>query len=507
MDEARRQGGLSHKLGLRAAGFGLAALFTSAAHAGWDAPSVTIMPDGTHRVSPSMRSMLRDSLSTYQPITSPSKGTRVTTPGAGPVGTGTVSMSASRTITAQNVARAISRGAAATGWGVVVTTAVGAAWCKFETGSLLCDERQDPTAVAYREWRIDVPQCPGSSYCGWYADAQSLASAYIPSLSSSTGGYVGGSYVSCTNSYTLHSYSAPPGQYVGSISLKRTGQIFNGSSCVAIPQNDPLITRNVVLRDASAPMLQCPAVPDFSDPRYNVPGGPADKDGKCPTGRYGGRSEDETSDRVGYYLPPGDVDDAARDAADKVGPAADALDQLAGIPEVTGPSSAPGPTRTTTSPGGVVTTQNTSYQITYLGDTYNYTITNTTTNSDGSPGTSETAPVEFKTCGLPGTPPCQIDDSRMVFQSPGMLDPAAEAARDAATRGALAGSVQAPPSTWDFSLLLPPLATCQPIDFAGLGSLDGCGMVETVRSVMAYVWALAAAWLCIGMFTKSVRGG
>ena len=49
----------------------------------------------------------------------------------------------------------------------------------------------------------------------------------------------------------------------------------------------------------------------------------------------------------------------------------------------------------------------------------------------------------------------------------------------------------------------PPLATCEGFDLpahAGqsMGTIDPCNVVDGIRTAMAYIWAIAAFWLCLG---------
>lgn len=484
MDEARRSRGLSHKLGLGAVLLVGAAPF--AAFAAWTtSPGAS---PGSHRVTDSFSDLMRRPMQTVDPYAPGQVRVEVADEVVDRNGRRIGPIRGARTIPTASIARGLVRGGP---WGVAATLVVEAAFCKWETGTwaLLCDAQQP--AVVTDNWT-------------WGSRTQAPHNLTYPTpLAYMQAVWPGGSNYQCSlgpvGTVGVDGYGFVPGRVATC-----TYEVALCQGCA--PSVQTQFVQGAVLTQGTA----CPAVPGHPNPAYQVPGGPVDSvTGRCPTGVYGGIPEADSTPRLEPRIAPGLLPDVLGDVS-RNHPGF--VDAEAGGMETSGPGTIPGPTVTTTHtpPGGSpqVTTTTTNWTIIYQGDTIIINEGSTTVAPDGGTTTTETpTEIEFNTCGLPGQPPCQIDDSRMRFQSPGTLDPDAEAARDAAARDALAGSVQAPPSTWDFSLLLPPLAQCVPIDFAGLGQLDGCGMVDTVRGVMAYVWALLAAWFCIGLFSRTVRGG
>lgn len=115
---------------------------------------------------------------------------------------------------------------------------------------------------------------------------------------------------------------------------------------------------------------------------------------------------------------------------------------------------------------------------------------------------------EQAACGAPGQPKCGIDES-------GTPSPWAEnrwdsrigdyrrAADDALGQIKTAGDGTF--SGFGAFFMAPPLAACEPLEFPGdIGSLSKqCDVVDGVRSVMAYIWALGALWLCLGWIKKA----
>lgn len=138
----------------------------------------------------------------------------------------------------------------------------------------------------------------------------------------------------------------------------------------------------------------CPAVVDYYDPKYSVPGGPLGVDGKCPSGQYAPLTEDQAATKFAANPPP-DLSVIAQDAI-KGGQAIEA--EPAGV---SGPVSQTGTpvSTTTTNPNGTsnTTTKTPSYQFQYGNDRFTYlsvatiinnnagdiTTTTTTTNPPG----------------------------------------------------------------------------------------------------------------------------
>jgi hypothetical protein len=225
------------------------------------------------------------------------------------------------------------------------------------------------------------------------------------------------------------------------------------------------------------------------------PGGLAVRpDGLCPTSVYTPASEQAVADKIEQHpgfiaTPEGYVREAVDHGVDF---------GIDASPEtLTGPETVTGPTTTiTTTPTSGPATSTTVQQehnVTYQNNTYNYTTTTTTVSPEGT--TTTTQAPEIETCGLPGKPPCKIDEEGTAeFEEPeALFDPRD---LDRQNMEEAVGGVFVP--TFGF-IDAPPVAACTNVDLPNdMGVFDICGPVEMIRSIMAYLWAIAGAWLCLG---------
>lgn len=122
-----------------------------------------------------------------------------------------------------------------------------------------------------------------------------------------------------------------------------------------------------------------------------------------------------------------------------------------------------------------------------------------------APGTG----LEQVACGAPGQPKCAIDGTGI----PSAADPSIAKSADGykkdmdSLRGTVAGSGDKNffNGGWSTLFSAPAIAACTPIAFpADLGSVDPCPVVEGVRSVMGYIWALTAMFMCLGMIKRVI---
>ena len=193
--------------------------------------------------------------------------------------------------------------------------------------------------------------------------------------------------------------------------------------------------------------------------------------------------------------------------------------------QVTGPSSVQGPTETTVRQEGgntYTTTNQTTYNITYQGDTVTVTATTnsttvdqnsnvvhqstTTTQAPASPEQAG-APAEDLECGLPGTPPCKIDETgtpqatNTVTAGQAALTAAFDA-RDSQ----VASSTQVESFGW--LPTLPSLnVSCSTIQVGNIWTFDPCPGIEIGRTFFAFLWGffgLIYAWRRVG---ETVAGG
>lgn len=118
-------------------------------------------------------------------------------------------------------------------------------------------------------------------------------------------------------------------------------------------------------------------------------------------------------------------------------------------------------------------------------------------------------PVEIETCGLPGKPPCKIDETGTPT-APGVDTAEATAARDQLT-GKIGELATIPAPSWSWAFALP--TSCGPIDLGegfarwGIGQVNICPWQDRFHDLMSMVWAIATVWLSIGMVGSALRGG
>lgn len=192
--------------------------------------------------------------------------------------------------------------------------------------------------------------------------------------------------------------------------------------------------------------------------------------------------------------------------------------------QVTGPSIIPLVPTITEFPDGSKTTVTPEKRLTFGQASPTVTVTDGTTtttttptgtttvvSSASSPAALPAPEIKIETCGLPGTPACKIDET-------GTPAPIAATGYDAAldpfkqstdeNRDLIAGTADKSFFTgWSMFFAAPAVVQCQPLvmpTYLGvqIGSLDPCPVADGMRQVMAYIWALGAFWLCLGM----VRG-
>jgi hypothetical protein len=115
-------------------------------------------------------------------------------------------------------------------------------------------------------------------------------------------------------------------------------------------------------------------------------------------------------------------------------------------------------------------------------------------------------------CGLPGTPPCKIDETGTP--SGQGVDSEGRAAMDAhgtavgdAISGVVGGS-GAPSSTWGFSFNLP--SHCQPftVDMIyKVVDIDPCAFQAVIHDLMSLIWIGATIFFSLGMVFRTITGG
>lgn len=147
----------------------------------------------------------------------------------------------------------------------------------------------------------------------------------------------------------------------------------------------------------------------------------------------------------------------------------------------------------------------------------------TPTNGDGGPaggpaaaagsGTKPDGTVpkpddgkEQANCGAPGQPKCGIDESG----TPGKFE-GDEAALDKwksdveANRNTIKDADGGFFDAYNIFFAAPPFVPCEPIELPNDVLLTRqCDVVDGTRSVMAYIWALAALWICLGWIREAI---
>lgn len=125
------------------------------------------------------------------------------------------------------------------------------------------------------------------------------------------------------------------------------------------------------------------------------------------------------------------------------------------------------------------------------------------TKPDGTKPTDEGK--EQQNCGAPGQPKCGIDESgtpKTYTGSDGLADWKAAVDSNRAQIKDSGGGVF---DGFAIFFSAPPVASCSPFDLPNdYGSLDPCPVVDGVRGVMGYIWALGALFLCIGWIREAI---
>lgn len=196
---------------------------------------------------------------------------------------------------------------------------------------------------------------------------------------------------------------------------------------------------------------------------------------------------------------------------------------------LTGPATSPG-TQTVTQnvTNNTTKTEAVTHNHTYEGAKVSTTTVTTTTVVNNTTGetveqstkTEAPAPAEPQiTCGLPDTPVCAVkvneDDTPEVLpktEYEPLADKVKQSQEEGLERMKTPGDTSALFAGWNVFFSAPPFASCSPIVLpafkgASMGSLDPCPVVDGMRQVMGYVWAVAGLFLCLGMVRQSVQGG
>lgn len=269
------------------------------------------------------------------------------------------------------------------------------------------------------------------------------------------------------------------------------------------------------------------ADPSYGTPNYQGPtivmscikGGVKGPDGMCPTGDYDPKTDEQVGTKVETH---GDKAKAAAAAAD--------LDK-AGVPlphpqpSFIVPPLVTGDRTTTTLPDNSVKVRDVEYPMEATPDGYKWRERVTETEyppgatippqgqTPTQPGTVQEGPptvVEFKSCGLPGMPPCKIDETGTPAGQGVETAPGEQVDAIKVQGVELVTAAQAPALPWMFALELP-AGACSPLTWTIRGHtmvIDFCSnwLVGFWRELLA--WAVyAMSGLYIWRSVASATGG
>lgn len=230
---------------------------------------------------------------------------------------------------------------------------------------------------------------------------------------------------------------------------------------------------------------------------------PVGPDGRCPGGALRQLTPEEAAARALPFADPALGPAAVRDA---LGQGISVAPYAMPLP-ATGPAALSGNPKVTTNALGQTVNQATTYNITYAGDSYVYNVTTVTTNTTTGETTTTSESPEPQ-CGLPGKPPCtvSIDETGTPAATPPDLSVFERLKAEDAQKVSEALSSVPEPS---FGFIgAPPLVACRPYPLPNeMGEINACGVVDTVRELMGFLWALTAAWISIGWIREAVNGG
>lgn len=113
---------------------------------------------------------------------------------------------------------------------------------------------------------------------------------------------------------------------------------------------------------------------------------------------------------------------------------------------------------------------------------------------------------EQANCGAPGQPKCGIDESGTPSKFEGKGDLLGGWEEGVKTnRATIEKSGTGIFESFSVFFSAPPLAGCEPIELPNDQVITRhCDVVEGTRSVMAYIWALTALWLCVGWIREAI---
>lgn len=239
-------------------------------------------------------------------------------------------------------------------------------------------------------------------------------------------------------------------------------------------------------------------------------------DGKCPTLVYQPTTEDQFADKWAEWADKAKAVDAAREAIEAQVP-------IPHDPPVHDPVPAGivGDRTQTKLPDGSTVVRDKSWTLEPDG-LQGYKWTEKTTEKTYPPGAvipppgelgeggteSTGAPSDIITCGLPGTPPCKIDEAG----TPPPKDPFDDPGRGGADwfKGLFDffSNPQVADTQWSWSFALPTSCSVMSVGpFLGIMvEFDLCQYQPMIHDILSIVWAAAGIWFAVGMVGRTLGG-
>jgi hypothetical protein len=113
---------------------------------------------------------------------------------------------------------------------------------------------------------------------------------------------------------------------------------------------------------------------------------------------------------------------------------------------------------------------------------------------------------EQANCGAPGQPKCGIDEGGTPNKFEGDKAALDKWKSDVdANRNIIKDAGGSFFESYSMFFAVPPIVPCEPIELPNDQVLTRqCDVVEGTRSVMSYIWALAAIWICLGWIREAI---
>lgn len=113
---------------------------------------------------------------------------------------------------------------------------------------------------------------------------------------------------------------------------------------------------------------------------------------------------------------------------------------------------------------------------------------------------------EQANCGAPGQPKCGIDEGGTPSKFEGDKAALDKWKSDVeANRNTIKDTDGSFFDSYSMFFAVPPIVPCEPIELPNDQVITRqCDVVEGTRSVMSYIWALAAIWICLGWIREAI---